>query len=75
LSLKILEPENAPGAAAAGAAGLTTAVAVERLRAEGPNAIEDHGRRSWSSSPFAPDGARSGAVARAAHSLQTHWLR
>jgi hypothetical protein len=32
-------------------------------------------RRSWSSSSSAPDGAPSGAVTRAAHSSQPHWVR
>jgi P-type Mg2+ transporter len=40
------EPEPAQGAAMAATGGLATAVARERLRAEGPNTIEEHGRRS-----------------------------
>jgi Mg2+-importing ATPase len=40
------EPEAAQSAETAAAVGLTTVVAVERLRAEGPNTIEEHGRRS-----------------------------
>jgi hypothetical protein len=56
---KMSEPEATPGSGVAGAVGLTTQVAEERLRVEGPNTIEEHGRRSTVTIPPASFRARS----------------